>query len=78
LGVEKNYRIFFITSAMSGMRRADVIALQLADFNMEEGYIRLTRSIPLFDDRKAYVKGTKPNEDERIIYMPNWYINYTL
>jgi integrase len=68
------WRMFFITSAMSGMRRAEVIALQWLDFNFEEGYIRLTRSIPLFEDDDPYVKGTKSNEDERIIYMPDWYM----
>lgn len=72
------WRMFFITSAMSGMRRAEVIALQWNDIDMDEGYIRLTRSIPLFEDNKPYVKGTKTNEDERIIYMPRWYIDEML
>lgn len=69
------WRMFFITSAMSGMRRAEVIALQWSDINIDEGYIRLTRSIPLLIEGKPYIKGTKSNEDERIVYMPDWYMD---
>lgn len=68
------WRMFYLTSALSGMRRSEVIALQWKDINFEDKYIKLTRSVPLIIDSKPYVKGTKTNEDKRIIYMPNWYM----
>lgn len=68
------WRTFFLTSAMSGMRRAEVIALTWEDIDFDEGCIVLKRSIPVFVDGKPYVKGTKTNEGERIIHMPDWYM----
>lgn len=66
--------MFFITSLFSGMRRSEVLALQWEDINFDERYICLTRSIPLKIDGEPYIKGTKTNETERIIYMPKWYM----
>ncbi|MGJ9460066.1 tyrosine-type recombinase/integrase [Oceanobacillus sp. CF4.6] len=68
------WRMFFITSAISGMRRGEVVALQWPDLNFEEGYIKLTRSIPFFENGRPHIKTTKTNEDLRIITMPNWYM----
>lgn len=72
---EPVWKMFFLTSALSGMRRSEVIALQWMDINFEEHFIRLKRSMPLIIDGKPYIKGTKTNENERIIYMPEWYMN---
>src|SRR5690625_1158120 len=67
--------MFFLTSALSGMRRSEVLALQWKDINFQDAYIKLTRSIPLKIGGKPYIKGTKTNEKERIVYMPEWYMN---
>ncbi|MGY0692666.1 tyrosine-type recombinase/integrase [Virgibacillus sp. FSP13] len=68
------WRMFFITSAISGMRRGEVVALQWPDIHFDEGYILLTRSIPFFENGEPHVKTTKTNEDNRIITMPEWYM----
>src|SRR5690625_947404 len=44
---EPVWRMFFLTSALSGMRRSDVIALQWKDINFIENYICMTRSISI-------------------------------
>lgn len=72
---EPVWRMFFLTSALSGMRRLEVIALQWKDINFEEHYIRLKRSIPIRIDGQPHIKGTKTDEHERIVYMPEWYIH---
>jgi|SRR5690625_1678722 len=64
------WRMFFLTSALSGMRRSEVIALQWKDINFDEQYLRLKRSIPIRVDGTPHIKGTKTDEHERIIYMP--------
>ncbi|WP_164219295.1 site-specific integrase, partial [Virgibacillus sp. YIM 98842] len=68
------WRMYFITAAISGMRRGEVIALQWPDIHFDEGYIELSRSIPFFEDGKPHVKSTKTDEDKRIIPMPGWYM----
>ena len=75
---EPVWRMFFLTSALSGMRRSEVIALQWNDINFEEHYIRLKRSIPIRIDGQPHIKGTKTDEHERIVYMPEWYMNELL
>lgn len=69
------WRMYFLTSSISGMRRGEVGALQWPDFNFERDCIELTRSIPLFIDGNPYIKGTKTNEEKRVIYMPSWYMD---
>ena len=68
------WRMFFITSALSGMRKAEVFGLQWSDIDFENKCIVLKRSLPMFINGNPYIKGTKTNEDERIIYMPDWYM----
>lgn len=75
---EPVWRMFFLTSALSGMRRSEVIALKWKDINFEEHYIRLKRSIPIRIDGKPHIKGTKTDEHERIVYMPDWYMKELL
>lgn len=72
---EPTWRMLFITSAISGYRRAEVIALQWKNINFDEGYIRINKSIPLFRDSKPLVKSTKTDEDERVTFMPDWYMD---
>src|SRR5699024_9450183 len=67
--------MLLITYAISGMRRGEGVALRWPDFHFEEGYIELTRSIPLFIDGVPHVKSTKTDENKRIITMPQWYMD---
>jgi len=73
--IDPVWRMLFITYAISGMRRGEGIALRWSDYNFEEGFIELTRSIPAFVDGKPYVKSTKTDENIRIITMPRWYMD---
>ncbi|WP_121615261.1 tyrosine-type recombinase/integrase [Virgibacillus halodenitrificans] len=68
------WRLLFITSAISGMRRGEVVGLRWSDYYFEDGYILLTRSIPFFENGQPYIKRTKTDEDSRIITMPDWYM----
>lgn len=68
------WRMYFITEILSGMRRSEGIALQWPDYNFDKQYIGLNRSIPIFENGQPHVKGTKTDEDLRIIYMPEWYM----
>lgn len=70
---EPVWRMYFITAAISGMRRGEVIALRWSDLDFEKGHIKLFRSIPYFEGGKPHVKSTKTNEDIRIVTMPDWY-----
>lgn len=69
------WRMFFITSAISGYRRGEVVALKWTNVNFDEGYLKIDESIPFFEGGEPYVKGTKTEEDERLTYMPEWYMN---
>lgn len=68
------WRIYFLTAALAGMRRGEVIALQWNNVDFDNDCIVLNKSIPFFEDGKPHLKGTKTNERERIIYMPKWYM----
>ncbi|MFG6116867.1 tyrosine-type recombinase/integrase [Halobacillus sp. MO56] len=69
-----NWRIYFLTAAVAGMRRGETLALEWSDFDFENQDILLTKSIPDFDNGRPIIKSTKTDEDIRKISMPKWYM----
>ncbi|MBP1950244.1 tyrosine-type recombinase/integrase [Virgibacillus litoralis] len=69
-----NWRMFFLTSAIAGMRRGEVLALEWTDYDFEENEILLKKSIPFFENGEPHIKNTKTNEIIRRISMPGWYM----
>jgi len=69
-----NWRLFFLTAAISGMRRGEILGLEWDDIDFEQGEIQLTKTIPFFENGKPHIKSTKTEEDMRTISMPEWYM----
>lgn len=69
-----NWRIYFLTAAVAGMRRGETLALEWSDFDFENQDILLTKSIPDFENGRPIIKSTKTDEDIRKISMPQWYM----
>lgn len=67
------WSMFFLTSAIAGYRRGEVVALEWTDVNFDECQFKIYESIPLFEDGSPIITGTK-TDDERITDMPNWYM----
>ncbi|GIM44458.1 hypothetical protein DNHGIG_00070 [Collibacillus ludicampi] len=69
-----SWRLYFLGAMLGGFRRGELTALEWTDVDFDENTITIRKSISYTLQGKAVVKGTKTNEYERIVVMPEWYM----
>lgn len=68
------WRLYFLGAMLGGFRRGELTALEWDDVNFEENTIVIKKSISYTENSEAVVKGTKTDESERVVVMPDWYM----
>ncbi len=67
------WKMCFLTALIGGLRRGELVALEVSDIDFDENTLSVTKNIPLTVNGEALVRPTKSSKP-RTIKMPFWYM----
>lgn len=68
------WRLYFLGAMMGGFRRGELTGLEWSQIDFDNNIFRIKSSLSYTKNGQAIIKGTKTDEDERIVIMPDWYM----
>lgn len=68
------WRLYFLGAMMGGYRRGELTGLEWPHIDFTENVFRISETIAYTVNGQAIVKGTKTDEHERVVVMPEWYM----
>lgn len=71
----RRWRLLILGSMIGSCRRGEIISFKWPGADFENNTISISTSISLTKKSKAIEKGTKSKSSERIIDMPEWYMD---
>lgn len=70
----KKLEMPWLSSLYLGVRRGELCALELADFDFEKNKVLISKSLDYNNENEAFINNTKSNE-QREIFMPKQFAN---